>query len=153
MNAKEITTLLRTEPVTRDRIGEPFPFRNEKRREVTSQWKVGPGSTDPDHPTRGDDGTIVLDLTTYHYASRKAYHSSLRVSIESADGRMSQTTMSFGLNGESVNVHQSSVARFSAKTMREHHAEALQLAKDHAGHCGSVLVQGVAQYLPRVTVA
>lgn len=150
-DAASIEALLHTPGETRDRIGEPYPFGNEKRREVTTTWEVGPGNTDPDSDTFGDDGTIELSLTTYHYGDRKEYSSTLRVSINC--GSMTQTTMSFGLNGESAAVHREHVARFSAKTMREHHVEARRLVEAHADHLGSVLQQGVAQYLPKAVAS
>lgn len=145
----DLANLLRTEPTTRNRIGEPFPFRNEKRREITSQWVVGPGNTDPDSATYGEDGTIVIDLTTYHHAGSKQFMSTLRVSIEG--DRMKQTTMSFGLNGESCDVHRAYVTRFSAKAMVAHHDRALYLTMEcSADHSGMVLEKGVAQYAAKV---
>lgn len=146
--AEQIATLLTTEPTTRDRIGEPYPFRNEKRREVTSQWRFGAGHTDPDNTQYGDAGTIVLDLTTYHHGNVKQYGTTLRVSIESEDGRMVQTTIAFGARGEAVKILNAPCARFSAKTMREHHAAALARVQELTQECGEQLAPGVEQYLP-----
>lgn len=146
MNAFDIEKLLLTEPTTRDRIGEPQPFRKEKRRQITSTWIVCQGNTDPNDDRFGEDGTIVIDLETFHHASSKRYSSTLRVSIEGEN--MKQTTIAFGARGESVNVSNQYVDRFNAKTMREHHAHALHLTGCSAYHCGLTLAEGVQQYLP-----
>jgi len=146
MNAFEIEALLNTEPTTRDRIGEPYGMRPGKRREITSQWVVGPGNTRPNDDRFGDEGSIVLDLDTFHHGDRKQYTSVLRVSIEGQN--MKQTVIAFGARGEAVNVHGKAVDRFSAKSMREHHAHALKCVEASAYHCGMTLAAGVAQYLP-----
>ena len=151
--ATKLDALLRTEPTTRDRIGEPYPFRSGKRREITSQWTYGPGHTDPDSTQYGEEGIITLNLTTYHHGDRKRYGSTLRVSIESLDGRMAQTTMAFGAKGEAVNVLHNPVSRFSAKSMREHHAAALAMVQELAYECGQQLAPGVQQYLPSPATA
>ena len=66
---------------------------------------------------------------------------------------MRQTTIAFGARGEAVNVLRTPVARFSAKTMREHHAECQRVIEEEAMQCGNVLAQGVQQYLPAEVVA
>ncbi len=146
-----IEALLLTAPTTRDRIGEPYGMRPGKRREVTSQWIVGPGNTDPNDDRFGEDGTIVIDLDTFHHASSKRYTSTLRVSIEGEN--MKQTTIAFGAHGETVDVYANPVERFSAKTMRLHHLHALKCVEASAYHCGLTLVTGIGQYLPSTVPA
>lgn len=148
-SAHDIANLLHTEPTTRDRIGEPYPFRVGKRREITSEWVVGPGNTSPDDNRFGDDddGTILLTMTSYHYGDRKTLSTNLRVEIEV--GNMRQTTMAFGAHGEAVRVSNERCDRFSAKAMREHHARCIELVRYSALNCGQTLEQGVAQYLPK----
>lgn len=146
MNATELTTLLSAAPITKDRIGEPERWGSGKKREIESTWIVGAGNTDPNDDRFGDDGTIVIDLTTYHHGSNKRYSSTLRVSIEGA--MMKQTTIAFGARNESSTVLSDPVARFSAKTMREHHALALALVKQMPSVYAQSIAGGVAQYLP-----
>ena len=145
----DLANLLQTEGTTRDRIGEPRPFRNEKYREITTEWEVGPGNTSPDDDRFGDDGTIVLSMTSYHYGDRKTLSTALRVEIVA--GNMRQTTVAFGLKGEVVQVLTTPCLRFSAKAMREHHARCIELVGYSALNCGQTLAPGVAQYLPKVT--
>lgn len=147
-----LADLLKTPGTTRDRIGEPYPMRNEKRREITTEWVVGPGNTDPDSPTYGEDGDIVITMTTYHHGSNKQYSTTLRVEIVA--GNMRQTTIAFGTRGESYDVHRTPVARFSAKTMREHHAHCQYLVQEcSADHAGMSLEAGVRQYIPTEVTA
>ncbi len=142
-----LAALLKTPGTTRDRIGEPFPFRNEKRREITTEWVVGPGNTDPDDERFGEYGDIVLTMTSYHYPNAKKYRTTLRVEIVGAN--MRQTTIAFGLKGETYDVGTDDVLRFSAKSMREHHARCLKLVEYSADHAGMTLEAGVAQYRPK----
>ena len=141
-----LAALLFSPGTTRDRIGEPYPFRSGKRREITTEWVVGPGNTDPDHPTRGEDGEIVLTMTSYHYGDRKQFATTLRVEIVCKG--MRQTTLAFGAKGESYDVLRTPVARFSAKAMREHHARCQELIRHSARHAAMSIEAGVGQYLP-----
>lgn len=147
---QSIASLLGNEPASHhDRIGEPTPWSNQKRREVTTEWVVGPGQSSR------DEGTIILRLTTYHHGKASyvgergnEYSSTMRVEFESADGRMRQTTIAFGTKGESVSVHRTGdVARFSAKAMREHHAEALRVVEGERHQIAAILVGGVSRYV------
>ncbi len=142
-----LAKLLATPGTTRDRIGEPTAYRGDKKREIVTEWEVGPGNTDPDNDRFGEDGQIVLTMRTFHYKDRKAYSTTIRVELEGE--RMRQTTIAFGARGESYDVLTARVERFSAKTMREHHARCQELVGYSADHAGLSLEQGVAQYLPK----
>lgn len=145
-----IATLLATGGQTFDRINDPTPWAGKKKREVTTEWVLGPGEDSSGRP-----GEIILRLTSYHYGKAEysgqlgnAYDTTLRV--EFAGGGFRQTTLSFGMKGESIGVlREFDIARFSAKALRAHHDAALRAVNGERNHIASVLVNGVAQYLPK----
>ena len=139
-DAKSLSELLMTPGKTRDRIGEPSSFGREKRREITTEWKVGPGKNNT------EDGEIVLTMASRHHKTSKQYITDVRVEFVGENFR--QTVMAFGAEGEAIGVKRTPVERFSAKTMREHHERCRELVRYSADHSGRVLAEGVKRYIP-----
>jgi hypothetical protein len=150
----QLADILATEPTTRDRIGEPKPFGSGKYRDIESTWEVGPGQLHPDSSIPGEEGTIVLDLTTYHHGKaeyygqlEKCYTSTIRVAFVGENFK--QTTLSFGTKNESVRVLNVPVERFSAKSMREAHQKALAYVRENPNQIAPFIHGGVQQYVAK----